>query len=41
MTRIVLIGASKKQQITDAVQMLDNQDFSAQELAAIEVILRG
>ncbi|MGO2509137.1 MAG: aldo/keto reductase [Vibrio hibernica] len=37
----VLIGASKKQQITDAVKMLANQEFSVQELSQIEGILRG
>lgn len=37
----VLIGASKKPQITDAVEMLSNQEFSVQELSQIEGILRG
>lgn len=35
----VLIGASKTSQIDDAVQMLDNRHFSAQELAEIDAIL--
>lgn len=35
----VLIGASKTSQIDDAVQMLDNRHFSAQELAQIDAIL--
>ncbi|HBT30824.1 aldo/keto reductase [Erwinia persicina] len=35
----VLIGASKTSQIDDAVQMLGNRDFTADELAEIEAIL--
>ncbi|MTD28797.1 L-glyceraldehyde 3-phosphate reductase [Erwinia sorbitola] len=35
----VLIGASKTSQIDDAVQMLDNRSFSADELAEIDTIL--
>ncbi|MBK4726437.1 MULTISPECIES: L-glyceraldehyde 3-phosphate reductase [Erwiniaceae] len=35
----VLIGASKTSQIDDAVQMLGNRNFSADELAEIEAIL--
>lgn len=35
----VLIGASKTSQIDDAVQMLGNRSFSADELAEIETIL--
>jgi len=35
----VLIGASKTSQIDDAVQMLSNRDFTADELAEIEAIL--
>ncbi|BCQ46233.1 hypothetical protein ERHA55_37600 [Erwinia rhapontici] len=35
----VLIGASKTSQIDDAVQMLGNRRFSADELAEIETIL--
>lgn len=35
----VLIGASKTSQIDDAVQMLGNRRFTADELAEIEVIL--
>ena len=37
----VLIGASKTAQIDDAVGMLENRHFSADELAAIEVILNS
>lgn len=36
-----LIGASKPSQITDAIQALDNLDFSDGELNAIEAILNG
>lgn len=35
----VLIGASKTSQIDDAVGMIDNRQFSAEELASIEGIL--
>lgn len=35
----VLIGASKTQQIDDALGMLDNRDFSDDELAQIDAIL--
>lgn len=35
----VLIGASKTSQMDDAVQMLGNRDFTADELAEIEAIL--
>lgn len=35
----VLIGASKTSQIDDAVQILGNRDFTADELAEIEAIL--
>jgi L-glyceraldehyde 3-phosphate reductase len=35
----VLIGASKTSQIDDAVGMLENRQFSAQELATIDDIL--
>ncbi|ROR04740.1 L-glyceraldehyde 3-phosphate reductase [Erwinia sp. JUb26] len=35
----VLIGASKTSQIDDALGMLDNRSFSAEELAQIEAIL--
>lgn len=35
----VLIGASKTSQIDDAVQMLDNRSFSADELAEIDTLL--
>ncbi|TDN60673.1 L-glyceraldehyde 3-phosphate reductase [Scandinavium goeteborgense] len=37
----VLIGASKTAQLDDAVGMLSNRQFSAQEIAAIDVILNG
>lgn len=36
-----LIGASRPAQIEDAVKALDNLEFSAEELAAIEAILAG
>jgi Predicted oxidoreductases (related to aryl-alcohol dehydrogenases) len=35
----VLIGASKTSQIDDAVGMLENRQFSVQELATIDDIL--
>ncbi|MDN6450189.1 MAG: aldo/keto reductase, partial [Enterobacterales bacterium] len=35
----VLIGASRISQIEDAVGMLENRHFSAEELSAIEMIL--
>ncbi|MDN6089499.1 MAG: aldo/keto reductase, partial [Enterobacterales bacterium] len=35
----VLIGASRISQIEDAVGMLENRHFSAEELSAIEKIL--
>lgn len=35
----VLIGASKTSQIDDALGMLDNRSFSAEELAQIDAIL--
>ncbi|HEX4503961.1 MAG TPA: L-glyceraldehyde 3-phosphate reductase [Scandinavium sp.] len=37
----VLIGASKIAQLDDAVGMLDNRQFSAQEIAEIDAILSG
>jgi L-glyceraldehyde 3-phosphate reductase len=37
----VLIGASKNAQLDDAVGMLNNRQFSAQEIAAIDAILNG
>lgn len=37
----VLIGASKTAQLDDAVGMLNNRQFSAQEIAAIDAILNG
>lgn len=37
----VLIGASKIAQLDDAVGMLSHRQFSAQEIAAIDAILRG
>lgn len=37
----VLIGASKTAQLDDAVGMLGNRTFTAQEIAAIDVILDG
>ncbi|MCS2170672.1 L-glyceraldehyde 3-phosphate reductase [Scandinavium sp. TWS1a] len=37
----VLIGASKTAQLDDAVGMLNNRQFSAQEIAAIDAILKG
>ncbi|QKN80986.1 L-glyceraldehyde 3-phosphate reductase [Scandinavium goeteborgense] len=37
----VLIGASKTAQLDDAVGMLSNRQFSAQEIAAIDAILNG
>ncbi len=37
----VLIGASKTAQLDDAVGMLNNRQFSAQETAAIDAILKG
>ncbi|MFL9483483.1 L-glyceraldehyde 3-phosphate reductase [Chitinophagaceae bacterium LWZ2-11] len=36
----VLIGASKLEQVTDAIQALKNIQFSAEELAAIDTILK-
>ena len=36
-----LIGASKPEQIDDAVAALDNLDLSAEELTRIEAILNG
>lgn len=36
----VLIGASKPEQVTDAIQALKNIQFSAEELAAIDAILK-
>jgi L-glyceraldehyde 3-phosphate reductase len=36
-----LIGASRPAQIEDAVGALDNTDFTTEELAAIDEILRG
>jgi len=35
-----LIGASKPEQVIDAVNCIDKTDFSAEELAAINHILR-
>lgn len=37
----VLIGASKTAQLDDAVGMLNNRQFSSQEIAAIDAILNG
>lgn len=37
----VLIGASRPEQLLDSMQCLDNLDFSAEELATIETILKG
>lgn len=37
----VLIGASKTAQIDDAVAMLENRHFSAEELAIIDEILNS
>ncbi|MFC4233095.1 L-glyceraldehyde 3-phosphate reductase [Parasediminibacterium paludis] len=37
----VLIGASKPEQLIDSMQCLDNLDFSTEELAKIETILKG
>jgi L-glyceraldehyde 3-phosphate reductase len=37
----VLIGASKTAQIDDAVGMLENRHFSAEELARIDAILNS
>lgn len=37
----VLIGASKTAQLDDAVGMLSNRQFSAQEIVAIDAILNG
>lgn len=37
----VLIGASRKEQILDNIQIVKHLDFTADELAAIEKVLRG
>jgi L-glyceraldehyde 3-phosphate reductase len=37
----VLIGASRPEQLLDSMQCLDNLDFSTEELATIETILKG
>jgi L-glyceraldehyde 3-phosphate reductase len=37
----VLIGASRPEQLLDSMQCLDNLDFSSDELATIETILKG
>jgi L-glyceraldehyde 3-phosphate reductase len=37
----VLIGASRPEQLLDSMQCLDNLDFSTEELAIIETILKG
>lgn len=37
----VLIGASKPSQVTDSIKCLDNYNFSTDEIAAIEAILKA
>jgi L-glyceraldehyde 3-phosphate reductase len=36
----VLIGASRKEQIVDNVQIVDHLEFSDEELAAIDSVVR-